>query len=208
MSSNFFIFHRIFKLFGDFGSSVFVQSKNMWPLGTIMTPKGTCGSLKIGNFRFLLLKICKSYLSLFFSDEIIGPINLYPSLKHFRFVTSGSKFSSYYRKLNSRLSSYCRNTVLFLNLHTSVPWFGYKESLWYFRCKRSADKSNKSPFEKIIYRLDILLKPNPIIINLPWYDCVISSCGYFIFYIFTSKYRKWNKPEIRFCHFLEHKNRK
>ena len=39
----------------------------------------------------------------------------------------------------------------------------------------------KSPFEKIIYRLDILFKPNPIIINLRWYDCVISSRGSIIF---------------------------
>ena len=42
---------------------------------------------------------------------------------------------------NIRLSSYCWNTVLFLNLHTSVTWFGYFLSLQYFRCKRSADKS-------------------------------------------------------------------
>ena len=42
---------------------------------------------------------------------------------------------------NSRLSIYCRNTILFLNLHTSVTWFGYFLNLEYFRCKRSADKS-------------------------------------------------------------------
>ena len=43
---------------------------------------------------------------------------------------------------NSRLQSYFRNTVLFLNLHTSVTLFGYSETLRYFRCKRSADISN------------------------------------------------------------------
>ena len=39
---------------------------------------------------------------------------------------------------NSRLSSYCRNTVYFLNLHTSVTCFGCFLILRYFRCKQSA----------------------------------------------------------------------
>ena len=39
----------------------------------------------------------------------------------------------------------------------------------------------KSPFAKIICRLDILFKPNPIIIGSTWYDCVISSHGSIIF---------------------------
>ena len=62
-------------------------------------------------------------------------------------------------------------------LHTSVTWFGY----WYFRCKRSADKSNIQCIEKLIYRLDILFKPNPIITNLTWCYCVIWSHGSKIF---------------------------
>ena len=41
---------------------------------------------------------------------------------------------------NSRLSSYCRNTVYFLNLHTAVTWFGCFLILRYFRCKRSASR--------------------------------------------------------------------
>ena len=36
------------------------------------------GSLKYGKFRFLLLNIGKSYLSLFFYDKIIGPFQLKP----------------------------------------------------------------------------------------------------------------------------------
>ena len=39
----------------------------------------------------------------------------------------------------------------------------------------------KSPSEKIIYRLDIIFKPNPIITNWTWYDCVIRSRGSIIF---------------------------
>ena len=34
-----------------------------------------------------------------------------------------------------------------------------------------------SPFQKIIYRFDMLFKPKSIIINLTWYDCDISSLG-------------------------------
>ena len=87
---------------------------------------------------------------------------------------------------NSRLSSHCRNTDLFPNLHTSVTWFGYFLSLRYFRCKQSADKSNiqcvKSHFQKIFYRLNILFKTNPMIINLTWYDCDIISRGSIIFH--------------------------
>ena len=40
----------------------------------------------------------------------------------------------------------------------------------------------KSPFQKIIYRLDILFKQNAIIINLTWYDCNISSRRSIIFH--------------------------
>ena len=40
----------------------------------------------------------------------------------------------------------------------------------------------KSHFQKIIYRLDILFKTNPMIINLTWYDCDISSGGSIIFW--------------------------
>ena len=75
------------------------------------------------------------------------------------------------------LSSYCRNT----NLHTSVTWFRYSESLRYFRCKRSADTSNIQ-WREITFRkksFKISFKPNPI--NLKWYDCVISSRGSIIF---------------------------
>ena len=64
---------------------------------------------------------------------------------HKRFVSIWEdikvKGTNYQYRRNSRLSSYCRNTVLFLNLHTSVTWSGYSESLRYFRCKRSANKS-------------------------------------------------------------------
>ena len=50
------------------------------------------------------------------------------------------KFRGYTEKsphytCNSRLLSYCRNTVLFLNLHTSVTWFGYSESLLKLKVK-------------------------------------------------------------------------
>ena len=87
----------------------------------------------------------------------------------------------------SRLSSYCRKNVLFLNLNTSVTWFGYFLSLQYFCCKRSADKSNIqwreiTHFTKVINSSDILLKMYPMMINLTWYDCDISSRGSIIFH--------------------------
>ena len=65
--------------------------------------------------------------------------------------------------LNSRLLSYCQNNDLFLNLHTSVKWFGYLLIHRYFLCEGSDDKSKynsvKSLFRKIIYRL---YSSNPI----------------------------------------------
>ena len=69
-------------------------------------------------------------------------------------------------------------------LHTSVTWFEYFLSLRYLRCKWSADKWNgmKTHFQKIIYRLDILFKMNPLITNLMWYDCDISSRASIIFH--------------------------
>ena len=77
---------------------------------------------------------------------------------------------------NSRVSSYCRNTALLLNLYTSVTWFGYFLIPRYFRCKRSADKSEyncvKSSFQIIIYRLNSFY---PIIINVRQCECDISS---------------------------------
>ena len=54
---------------------------------------------------------------------------------------------------NSRPSCYCLNTVLFLNLHTSFTWILSEPLFFQFSKKKN-------------YRLDILFKTNPMIVNL------------------------------------------
>ena len=54
----------------------------------------------IEKFRFLVLKICKSYLSLFFMMKLLTlSINTHPRNTSC-FHTSGSTFIGYFRKLN------------------------------------------------------------------------------------------------------------
>ena len=67
-----------------------------------MTPYGTSGSLNFRNLRNVLLKVCKSYLSLFcVNKSMVLFIVVYP-YNTFSFFTSGYKFESHFRKLNLR----------------------------------------------------------------------------------------------------------
>ena len=93
------------------------------------------------------------------------PVILYVAIADFR-VTAGTPFYSWIYTLQSRD----------LDTQKAFDTSGANDQLI-----NLIYNGVKSPFEKIIYRLDILFKPNPIIINLTWYDCVISSRGSIIF---------------------------
>ena len=81
-------------------------------------------------------------------------------------VTAGTPFYSLIYTLQSR----------------DLNNFSHVMSLRYFRCKHLIYNGVKSHFKKIIYCFDILFKTNPLIINLTWYNCDISSRASIIFY--------------------------
>ena len=83
---------------------------------------------------------------------------------------------------NSRLSSYCWNTLTHLSHMIWITFWAFDTSGANNQLMNLIYNGVKSHFQKIIYSLDILFKTNLMIKNSTWYDCDISSRRSIIFH--------------------------
>ena len=80
----------------------FIQNLKIKGRGQFFDPLRDFWKLKVWKVQKIFLKICMSYLSLFLMMKLLAlSISIHP-WNTSGFITSGSKLSSYFRKLNLR----------------------------------------------------------------------------------------------------------